>query len=321
VTSWRDALSEAVTAIEAADSVIAMGHVGPDGDALGAMLAITLGARAAGKTAVATFGEPFSLADRYRYLDTSTLLHPDEVDGVFDVAVMCDCGTLDRVGSAGPHAVGARQLIVVDHHLSNDGDLGDIRVIDSSAAATTQLVYYLIEDLGWTMTTEIADALYTGLVTDTGRFQYSNTTPEVHRVAAELLALGVRSDVISQHVYEEAPFGYLGVAGAVMTRAQLDEEAEFVWSHLEPADLEQAGIAYEDAEGLIDLIRVTDKAQVACLLRLVDEGVLKGSLRSRGRIDVSAIAVALGGGGHHNAAGFTTRLSPEQTVEFIKGRL
>ena len=320
MSEWRRAMVEAATAIREAERLVTMGHVGPDGDALGAILALALAARSAGKHAVATYGEPFVLADRYRYLDTSTLVHPKDVEGSFDVAVACDCGTAQRLGSALGHATAADRLVVVDHHVSNDG-FGDIRVIDSTAAATTQLVFYLLEELAWEITKPVADALYTGLVTDTGRFQYSNTTSEVHRIASILLDHGVEPDVVGQHVYEEAPFGFLSVAGAVMSRARLDEDVALVWSMLHMDDLADADIAYEEADGLIDMIRVTDKAQVACLLREMSGGKLKGSLRSRGRVDVAAIASEIGGGGHHNAAGFTTTMSPEETIAFLQDRL
>jgi phosphoesterase RecJ-like protein len=316
-----DAMSEAAAALEAADSVVAMGHVGPDGDALGAMIAVSLGAADAGKRSVATFSEPFTIADRYRYLDTSTLVAPDEIGEVFDVAVVCDCASEDRLGTAARHAASSRTLVVIDHHVSTDESFGDIRVIDATAAATTQLVYGLLQELRWPVTRPIADALYTGLVTDTGRFQYSNTSPDVHRIAAELLDRGVQTDVIGQHVYEEAPFGYLQVVSAVTGRARLDAEARLVWSWLEQADLDAAGLSYEEAEGLIDLIRVADRADVACLLRDLDESTVKGSLRSRGRVDVAAIAEALGGGGHHNAAGFTTDMDVDDVVAFVRSRL
>ena len=123
-------------------------------------------------------------------------------------------------------------------------------------------------------------------------------------MTAELLAAGVRPEVIGRHVYEESPFAYLHVAGAVLGRAQLDESRGLVWSVLYPEDLESAGIDLEHAEGLIDLVRVAQEAGVACLLKVVD-GVTKGSLRSRGEVDVAAIAQTFGGGGHHNASGFT----------------
>lgn len=314
-------MREAARALEAADSVVAMGHLGPDGDALGAMLAVSLAAVDAGKRSVATFSEPFTVAERYRYLDMSTLVAPDAVDEQFDVAVVCDCASEGRLGTAARHAKSASTLVVVDHHVSTDETFGDIRVIDPTAAATTQLVYHLLRELDWPITRPIADAIYTGLVTDTGRFQYSNTSPEVHRIAAELLDIGVQTDVIGQHIYEEAPFGYLQVVSAVTARARLDAEARFVWSWLEHADLDAAGLSYEEAEGLIDLIRIADQADVACLLRDLDESTVKGSLRSRGRVDVAAIAEALGGGGHHNAAGFTTTLQIDEVVSFIRSRL
>lgn len=317
----HESLAGAADALRAAGSVVAMGHLGPDGDALGAMLAVSLAARDAGKRAIATFSEPFILADRYRYLDTSTLVAPGDIDEVFDVAVVCDCASSDRLGSAVPHAEAAGLIVVIDHHVSTDESFGDVRVIDATAAATTQLVYRLLEEVRWPITRPIADAIYTGLVTDTGRFQYSNTSPEVHRIAAELLERGVETDVVSQHVYEEAPFGYLGVVSAVAGRAQIDADKRLVWSYLARADLEEAGVAYEEAEGLIDVIRVADQADVACLLRELDGPGIKGSLRSRGRVDVAAIAEQLGGGGHHNAAGFTTQMSVDDVIGFIRARL
>lgn len=316
----RAALSEAAAAIRTADSIVTIGHVGPDGDALGSMLALAIAARDAGKDAVATFGQPFVLADRYRYLDLTTLI-PEADVGARELAIVVDCGIGHRLGSAQAVAAAADRVVVIDHHISGDDDFGDVRVVDATAAATAQLVFYLLEDLGWPISAAVADALYTGLVTDTGRFQYSNTTTEVHRIAARLLDAGVAPDVVGQHVFEEAPFGYLGVAAAVLERASFDPGASLVWSVLTVADLTTAGIAYEEADGLIDLIRVADGAQVACLLREVGEGRLKGSLRSRGRVDVSALANRIGGGGHHNAAGFTTSMSVDDTVAFIKAHL
>ncbi len=317
----QQSIRQAADALRSAESVVAMGHLGPDGDALGAMLAISLAARDAGKRAVATFSEPFTIADRYRYLDSSTLEAPGDIHDGFDVAVVCDCASADRLGTAAGHAMAASRLVVIDHHVSTDDSFGDIRVIDTTAAATTQLVYRLLGELGWPITKPIADAIYTGLVTDTGRFQYSNTSPEVLRVAADLLERGVETDVIGQHVYEEAPFGYLHVVSAVSGRARIDTEKGFIWSWLEQSDLDEADLAYEEAEGLIDLIRLADQADVACLLRDLDGGGIKGSLRSRGKVDVAAIAEALGGGGHHNAAGFTTEMSALDVIGFIKARL
>lgn len=313
------ALAAAAAAIADADSIVAVGHVRPDGDALGASLALALAAREAGKQAFVTYSEPFSMPDQFRFLDFSPYLSVAEIPTPLDLLVACDTADRARLGTAEALLDEAEQVLVVDHHVSNGG-FGDVGYIDPSASATAEMVYRILKKLDWKLTEEVAAALYVGVVTDTGRFQYSMTTPAVHEMAAELLAAGVRPEVVGRHVYEESPFGYLQVAGAVLGRTKLDQERGLVWSVLYPQDLDSAGIDLEHAEGLIDLIRVAQEAGVACLLKVVD-GVTKGSLRSRGDVDVAAIAQTFGGGGHHNASGFTSSDSPERVIELIKRQL
>ncbi|MCP3977086.1 MAG: bifunctional oligoribonuclease/PAP phosphatase NrnA [bacterium] len=312
-------LQAAAGAIAAADSIVAVGHIRPDGDALGASLALALAARGAGKRAYVTFGEPFDMPHQFRYLDLSPLVPVDDVPTPVDLFVACDTAAKSRLGSAAQLTEHAKSVLVVDHHLSNGG-FGDVRYIDSSASATAEMAYRLIRELGWEITPQIGDALYTGLVTDTGRFQYSVTSPAVHRITAELIEAGVKPERIGRHIYEESPFGYLLVAGRVLARAHLEVEKSLVWSTLCMDDLGESGIGLEDADGLIDLIRVAQEAHVACLLR-VHEGTVKGSLRSRGEVDVAAIAATFGGGGHHNASGFTFEGEPEAAIKKILGQL
>ncbi len=317
----RSGIEEAANLLRAARSLVVIGHVGPDGDALGSALALAEAARNAGKQASVTFGEPFVLGDQFRFLVQDLLVAPGEVPSGLDLAVAVDTGAPERLGSALTAAQAATRILVIDHHASNDGDFGDVTVVDPTAAATAQLVYHLLVELGWELTPSIATALYTGLVTDTGRFQYSATSPEVHEITARLLAAGVEPDEVGRHLFEEAPFGYLGVAGAVLSRARLDPETSLVWSVLHREDLEQSGIGYEDADGLIDLIRVAREAEVACLVRQLDDTTVKASLRSRGAVDVGAVASSLGGGGHHNAAGFTRKGTPEDVVALVRAGL
>ncbi|NND03405.1 MAG: bifunctional oligoribonuclease/PAP phosphatase NrnA [Acidimicrobiia bacterium] len=319
VSAHDEALDAAVAAIRAADSIVAVGHVRPDGDALGASLALALAARDVGKQAHVTYSEPFAMPDQFRFLDASPHLPVAEVPTPFDLLIACDTADRERLGTADVLTESADRVLVVDHHISNGG-FGDVAYIDSSASATAEMAYRIIKKLDWKITAEVANALYVGVVTDTGRFQYSMTTPAVHEMTAELLAAGVRPEVVGRHVYEEAPFGFLNVAGAVLGRAQLDEERGLVWSVLYPEDLTAAGIDLEHAEGLIDLIRVAQEAGVACLLKVVD-GVTKGSLRSRGEVDVAAIANTFGGGGHHNASGFTSSEAPDRVIEMIRQQL
>jgi phosphoesterase RecJ-like protein len=314
------ALIPVVDAIRSADTIGVVGHVGPDGDALGSMVALALAATENGKTGFASFAEPFVVPEEMSYLETSVLVAPSAFPTDLDLAVAVDTSVRHRVGSLAGAMEQATTLAVIDHHIS-DGSWGDVVAIDPAAAATTELVYRILKQLDWAISQPVATALYTGLVTDTGRFQYSSTSPQTHEIAADLLACGVEPDVIGQKLFEETPFGYYAVAAAVLKRSIMDVDHEFVWSMLTMDDLEDAGVAYHEVDGLIDLVRMARGTQVACLLKEAKPGVIKGSLRSRGIVDVSAIAGTFGGGGHHNASGFTSSDSPADIVEQIVSQL
>ena len=314
----EQAWDEAIEAILQAERIGVVGHVRPDGDALGSMIAIALAARAAGKDAVASFSEPFVVGEEFRFLDQSVLVPPSEFPSDLDLSIVCDTGVLDRVGTVGPAVASADRMLVIDHHVT-PGTIGDVRIVDPSAAATTQLVFEFLQRLGWEITRPVAEALYVGLVTDTGRFQYSSTSPAVHRMAAELLAAGVEPAPIGQALYEETPFGYFAIVASVLGSAQLDDDAGLVWAVLRQSDIREAGVGWDAAEQLIDLVRLPREAGVACLLKEIQPGVLKGSLRSRGVVDVAAIAQSFGGGGHRNASGFTSKLGVDATIERIVG--
>jgi len=315
-----ESLSRIVEVLRGAKSIGVVGHVGPDGDALGSMIALSVAARSAGIEACASFAEPFVVPDEMSYLDTSTLVAPSAFPNDLDVGVVVDTSVPERVGSMVGALNKAKRLVVVDHHIS-DGGWGDHVLIDRSAAATTELIYELINELGWKLTEPVATALYTGIVTDTGRFQYSSTSPTTHVIAADLIRHGVKPDIIGQKLFEEASFGYYHVVSAVVGRAVLDEEREFVWSVLTPQDLDAAGIKSYETDGLIDLVRMARGTEVACLLKVKKPGLVKGSLRSRGRVDVAALASNFGGGGHHNAAGFTSSEDPETIIAKIMAKL
>ena len=306
----------AEAALRDASTVGVVGHVRPDGDALGAMAGLAHAARAAGKSAVASFGDPFVVANEFRYLDLSVLVPPSEFPDGLDLAVVCDTGVFERLGSVGPAVSTATTILVIDHHKSAS-DIDAIGLIEPSAAATTELVYALLRRLDWPIGRAAATALYTGIVTDTGRFMYSSTSPKIHRIAAELIDAGVEPALVGRHLYEEAPFGYFRVVSKVLGRAILDEEAGLVWSALTADDVIEAGVSWEATDGLIDLLRLAAEADTALLLKQIEPGTVKGSLRSRGSVDVAAIAGVFGGGGHHNAAGFTHRGTAQEVAAKI----
>lgn len=313
-------VADVAAALRSASSIGVVGHVGPDGDALGSMIGLALAARDAGKEAVASFSEPFVVPQEMSYLDTSVLVPPSKFPKDLDLAIAVDCSVESRVGDLAGAMSRAGSLAVIDHHIS-DGVWGDVHFIDKSAAATTELIHALLAELDWPITKSIAEALYTGLVTDTGRFQYSSTTPQTHAIAADLLQHGVEPDSLGQMLFEEAAFGYYEVASRVLSRAQFDEGLGLVWSVMTAEDLAAGGIHYHEADDLIDLVRMARGSEVACLIKESRPGVWKGSLRSRGRVNVAAIAGLFDGGGHHNAAGFTTSESPDTVIATVTAAL
>ncbi len=313
-------LEEAVVAIDGASRLAMACHIGPDGDAIGSMLALAVAATENGKEVFPSFGHPFTLPDTFDFLPTDMLVAPDEVPTEPEVMVTFDAGSPDRLGDLQGPADRAETLVVIDHHKTNQG-FGKYNLIVPDAAATAEIVIELFDALGWEITPVAATALHVGLVTDTGRFQYSNTTPKTLRAAARMVEAGARPEVIGRHVYEETPFGFLHAAGAVLSRAVLESERRLVWSVLTVKDLNDSGIGLDDTDPLIDALRTAQESDVAVLLKDLGGGRIKGSMRSRGRIDVGAIAEPLGGGGHHNAAGFTVSGSVDSVMDAIRQRL
>ncbi|MDE0369521.1 MAG: DHH family phosphoesterase [bacterium] len=313
-------LRDAARAVREARTLVTTGHVKPDGDALGSALGLALAARAAGCSARVCFGERFVLGRQFGFLDARPVVDPAEA-GAPDVLVAFDCNDLDRLGpELVPVVEAAGTVVMIDHHVAGPG-FGDIRVCDPDAPAAALLCYRLIRLIGWDVPAEAATALLLGLVTDTGRFQYGNTNPEVLRAAAELVEAGARPEVIGQSVYESVAFGYLGVAGTVLSRATLEPAHALVWSYVTQDDLRRHGIGMEDADALIDDIRVAREAEVALLLKQQPGGEWKLSLRSRRHVDVAAIAETMGGGGHHRAAGCSFSGTRDEAVEVVRKRL
>lgn len=313
-------LAEAARLIADSGSVVATGHVNPDGDALGAALGLALASREQGCIAHACFGGPFVLPDQFAFLDTTPLAEPEEVD-VPDVLVAFDVNDPERLGKEMEGLLrSARRVVMIDHHVAGPG-FGHVRVSDPSAPAASLLCYRLVRRLGWALTPRAATALLLGLVTDTGRFQYSNTNPEAFRSAAELVEAGARPEVIGQEVYESAAFGHLGLAGAVLTRAVLERPKSLVWSYMTQDDLQTRDLGMEDSDGLIDAVRIAREAEVALLAKEQPDGTWKLSLRSRRYVDVAAVAAAMGGGGHHRASGFSFEGSLDEAIREVRSLL
>ncbi|MBG0815866.1 bifunctional oligoribonuclease/PAP phosphatase NrnA [Planomonospora sp. ID82291] len=314
----------AVELISSAGEVALACHVSPDGDALGSMLAAGAALRAAGKRVAASFGDRrFAVPRLLGFLPGQDLLvEPSGYPEAPELMITFDASTLDRLGTLAGNAGRARELIVVDHHPSNPG-FGTLNLIDPAAASTTALVERLLHRLGLPIDEAIATCLYVGLVTDTGSFRHSSTTPAAHEMAARLVAAGVDTEEIARRLWDSSPVGYLRVLGTVLGRVRLEPEVGggLAWTFVTRADRASYGLPYEEVEGIIDVVRRAEGAEVAVVLKEDDDGAWQVSTRSRGGVDVARVCSALGGGGHARAAGFTSRLPVEETMAGLRALL
>jgi phosphoesterase RecJ-like protein len=316
------ALQRAAATIAAAEAPVALAcHVSPDGDALGSMLGLFHAMRAGGRPVVASFPTPFVIGPHYRDLPGLDLItRPHDFPPEPDVMVTFDCGSLGRLGDLEPAAKAARELVVVDHHVSNDR-YGTINVIDPDAAASGVLVRRLIDVLGLPLERDAAFCLYAALICDTGRFQYDTTTADVFDLARELVAFDVPVSRLSRTLFEEHRFAYLQLLGEALAHARLVPDQRFVWTAVTQDMLARHDVTIEEVEGLIDILRRTSEAEVTCVLKEEPDGSVRVSLRSLGDVDVRVIAEAHGGGGHRFAAGFTSEHDVATVVSSIRAAL
>lgn len=323
MTGVDEDLDRAAGLIDRAEVIGLACHVEPDGDALGSLLGLHHLCRAAARVSVASWPEPFVVAPHYTYLPgLDTCTKPADFPDAPDVMVTFDCGSLDRLHELGVVAQRMRdagRLIVLDHHKTND-HYGSINVVDPGAAATAVVVRRLAERLGWPLTRDAALCLYTGLVTDTGRFQYEATSPSVFQLAAELSSFDLPIATMSRQLFEEHRFAYLKLIACCLDRAVLDHELGFVATWVTEDDLATHGVSVQETEGLIDLVRRAQEADVACVLKETPGGI-RVSLRSVGSVDVGAIAAQFDGGGHAFASGFTASGSVAEVCDRIRGAL
>ena len=322
----EDSWTSAVAALRSAQAPVLMAHVSPDGDALGSALAVGLALRALGKSPLVSFGDdPFDVPAILEFLPGLDLLvKPAAVPAAPDLVVTFDASSVDRLGLLAPVVGAAKHVIALDHHTSYTG-FADLALVDPASPATAVLAHELVRRLGATLTADIATALYVGVLTDTGSFRYAATTPDTHLLAAELLRAGVRHDDVARRIYDTTPFGYLALLGEALGRAQLDTDAVggrgLVWTTVSVADRVRHGLGMDAVEPMIDTLRGAQEAEVAVVLKEHEDGGLRVSTRSRGHVDMSAVCLSLGGGGHRYAAGFSSDDDAETTVARLRAAI
>jgi bifunctional oligoribonuclease and PAP phosphatase NrnA len=315
-------LTAVAKAITANDRFLVTTHENPDGDALGSLLASKLALASLGKDSVMYLGGQGPLPAEYGFMPLRDLSRTVPADAAERVLLALDCANANRIGPEAERLLQARLVLNVDHHHDNTA-FGHVNLIVSDASSTGEVIHDLLRELGVETTPEIAEALYIAIVTDTGRFQYTNTTPKAHRLAAELLERGAEVHKVFQGVYESVQFAKLKLLARALERAQVYEGGRVVVSYLVRSDFAEVGAAEPYSEGIIDFLRAVEGADMAVLIREPPgpgRPARRVSLRSSAdEVDVSAIARASGdGGGHRQAAGFSSERSIEEITEFVR---
>src|SRR3712207_1918361 len=309
-----------VDALRAHDRFLVTTHENPDGDALGSLLATKLALDQLGKDATMYLAGSAPIPGEYSWMELDELRRTLPEDAAERVLVAVDCANESRLGPD-PEILQCAPLVLdVDHHHDNTR-FGDVNLIVPDASSTGEIVYDLFRELGVHVTPEIAEPLYIALVTDTGRFQYANTTPKALRLAADLIEAGADVHRIFQGVYESVQFAKLKLLARALERARVYEGGRVVVSYLVRNDFAEVGAAEPYSEGIIDYLRAVEGADMAVLIReppRTDGPTRRVSLRaSIDELDVSAIAQKSGGGGHRQAAGFSSDRSIEEITQFV----
>jgi phosphoesterase RecJ-like protein len=318
MTAHRAGTTErAVTdALLAARSVVVCAHVNPDGDAVGATIALTLALRSAGVSAVPTLADAHHAPATYSFLDGFDLYRPAAGLDSPDIFLALDTPTWARLGAAEKLARASAKVIVIDHH-ADDACFGALNLVDEGSASTGSIVWRLLPALGVSPTPAIANACYVALMTDTGRFSYSNATPRALRDAAEMIEAGADAHRLYTLVYESRTAPALALLGRVLSRVTLANDDRVVYSWITANDLAETGALPEETENLVDIVRQTGSVDAVVIFKEEDDGV-KVSLRAKsGDLDVGAIARSFGGGGHVAAAGATLALPLEDAIDTI----
>jgi phosphoesterase RecJ-like protein len=298
------------------DNFLLLVHEKPDGDALGSVLGAAHLLQRLGKTFTLVNDDP--IPNKFRFLPMADRFQlPEQVGEKFRTVISFDCGDRRRLGRSGELLIAEdAKILNIDHHKTNDF-FGDDNLVDIDCAATCQIVYKIADEMGWEIDLEAANCLYTGLMTDTGGFRYSNTSEEVLLIAASLLKLGVQPYNIVDRVMETMSWPQVQLIREALGSLGRDESGRIAWVSVTRDLLARVGANDEDVEGLVYYPRNVEGVEVGLIFREAAPGKVKVSFRSKYLIDVGAIALELGGGGHARASGCTI----EGEIDEIRDRV
>ena len=291
-------------------------HLAPDGDSVGSALAAAWAVEKLGSRAVVTSADP--IPRKYRFLTEGDrpILRPHEVEDEFDLLLLVDCSSRDRVGASAELVEEDTSTFSVDHHRRAQGSANWVWS-DPEAAATSEMLMTWFEGEGLVPPPFIASCMYTGIATDTGFFAYANTTPTTLRTAARLVECGASPELIHSEVNEHRTLGEIRLMGRAIEEMRIECGGRVAWTLLDDEQFDLAGAGPEETEGVINHLRALDGVEVAVVFTHLGEGPTKASFRSRGRVDVGELAASFGGGGHDRAAGCSLDAPPTEATELV----
>lgn len=301
--SYGQQLTEALAFIRERDDFLVVSHVQPDGDAISSSCVVQWLLDKLGKKSAAI--NEGAVPNRLIFLDKADGIinwKAAAPERTYKSIITVDCADFQRIGAVSALFAEGYELLNIDHHPTNDG-FGTVNAIRTEAAATVEVLYDLIQQAAIPLDLGAAISIYTGLLTDTGGFRYSNTSPHVMEIASHLLAIGVNGHKLADELLERMTMPQLKLLQRGLSRLMFSEDGRLSWLYITPADLLETGAAGEDLEGLVNYARNIDGVEIGILFKETGDGAIKASLRSAGQANVAAIAQSFGGGGHVRAAG------------------
>ncbi|HCJ56254.1 DHH family phosphoesterase [Lutispora sp.] len=295
------------------ENIAILSHIMPDGDNIGSSLALYNALSKIGKNVVFILDD--DVPEVYKFLKGSQKTEKPDNDHKFDLVIVLDCGDVGRLGRSSRYLEGAK-VINIDHHLSNS-NFGLYNIVDISAAATGEIIYRLINRLEIALDKDICECIYTGIVTDTGQFQYSNTTDLTHEIAADLVRHGAEPWKLYRAIYQNNSKSKMKLIGEAINSLEFHFQSKIASMIIRKEVFETVGAKDEDADGIINFARDINGVEVALLFKETEDGKVKIGFRSKDFVNVSDIAQEFGGGGHKRAAGATVA----GAVENIKERV
>lgn len=288
--------------IDVSNNIYIVGHIGPDGDAIGSSFAVCLALKSIGKNAKVIMP---NYSDSFKFLPGIDTAVKEVDEESYDLLIGVDSSTKERLAISEKDYNKAKKVAVIDHHVLSDNVYGDARYVDSSMPATCQIVYDFLIFMGIHITKEIATYLYTGIITDTGSFNYSSTNPETLNIAAKLIETGIDFSYICRklnHTIKEAKLKLIGIA---INNMEVYYGGKLRYAYINYNEISKLGLNDEDAEGMTNYLLMPEGTEVSIYVREKSDGSKKVSMRSSGNVDVSKIALLFNGGGHARAAGYT----------------